>query len=69
MHYTVPQTIEPGQFRFLRVLWKTDPCSLAGPLAMGTEQLNLEVQVGWFSREEDVTLLPGWQLSFGDCSG
>jgi hypothetical protein len=32
----------------------------------GTEHLNLEVQVGCFSRVEDLSLYPGWQLSFGD---
>ena len=25
-----------------------------------------EVHAGWFSREEDPTLIPGWQLSFAD---
>lgn len=69
MHFTAQQTIEPGQFRFIRVLWKTDPCSLSSGAGLtGSDQLNLEVRVGWISREEDLTLLPGWQLSFGsDC--
>lgn len=66
--FTARQTIQPGQFRFIRVMWLTDPCSLSGPGLTGTDQLNLEVQLGWFSREEDLTLDPGWQLSFGaDC--
>lgn len=65
--FTARQTIQPGQFRFLRVTWLTDSCNLsnAGGLT-GTDQLNLEVQVGWFSREEDLALGPGWQLAFGD---
>ena len=69
MHFTTQQTLEPGQFRFIRVLWKTDSCSLSsGAVTTGSDQLNLEVQVGLFSRQEDLTLDPGWQLSFGfDC--
>lgn len=67
MHYTARQTIQPGQFRFIRVMWLTDSCSLGGGAGTtGSDQLTLEVQVGWFSREEDLTLIPGWQLSFGD---
>jgi hypothetical protein len=71
MHFTTGQTIQPGQYRFIRVIWMTDPCSLAnGSGLTGTAQVNLEVQVGWFSREENLTLDPGWQLSLGlDCSG
>ncbi|MHB8489613.1 MAG: DUF1700 domain-containing protein [Candidatus Dormibacteria bacterium] len=70
LHFTTGQTIEPGQYRFLRVMWMTDPCRLSsGAGTTGTDQLNLDVQVGWFSREEHLTLDPGWQLSFGsDCS-
>ena len=67
LHYTVPETIQPGQFRFLRVTWLTDSCRLGGGAGTtGSDQLNLEVQVGWFSREEDLRLIPGWQLSFPD---
>lgn len=71
MHFTTQQTIEPGQFRFIRVMWLTDPCSVAtGAGLTGTDQLNLEVRVGWFQREEDLPLDPGWQLLFGtECSG
>ena len=29
LHYTVPETIQPGQFRFLRVTWLTDPAGWA----------------------------------------
>jgi hypothetical protein len=70
LHFTARQAIQPGQFRFLRVTWLTDSCSLSGgAVTTGTDQLNLEVQVGWFSRVENLTLSPGWQLSFGDdCS-
>jgi hypothetical protein len=71
MHFTTGQTIQPGQYRFIRVLWMTDACSANsnGGGLTGTDQLDLEVQVGWFSHEEDLTLLPGWQLQFGpDCS-
>jgi hypothetical protein len=69
LHFTAQQTLQPGQFRFIRVTWLTDSCSLSnGGGTTGTDQLNLQVQVGWFSREEDLTLLPGWQLAFGeDC--
>ena len=43
------------------------PCRLGGGAGTtGTDQLDLEVQVGWFSREEDLRLIPGWQLSFPD---
>ena len=52
-------------------MWMTDPCSSVsnGGGLTGTNQLNLEVRVGWFSREEALTLDPGWQLAFGsDCS-
>jgi uncharacterized membrane protein len=68
--FTARQTIEPGQFRFIRVMWKTDPCSLSpGAVLTGSDQLDLEVQVGWFAREEDLPLDPGWQLLFGsECS-
>jgi hypothetical protein len=71
MHFTTGQTIQPGQYRFIRVMWLTDACSAHsnGGGLTGTDQLNLEVQVGWFSHEEDLTLLPGWQLQFAtDCS-
>ena len=65
--FTVPQTIQPGQFRFIRVTWLTDTCSMGGGAGTtGTDQLDLEVQVGWFSREEDLNLGPGYQLSFPD---
>jgi len=67
LHFTVPQTIQPGQFRFIRVTWLTDSCSLSGgAVTTGTDQLDLEVQVGLFSREEDLNLGPGYQLSFPD---
>ena len=67
LHFTVPQTIQPGQFRFIRVTWLTDSCSLSGgAVTTGSDQLNLEVQVGWFSRVEELMLIPGWQLSFPD---
>jgi hypothetical protein len=67
LHFTVPQTIQPGQFRFIRVTWLTDSCSTGGDAGTtGTDQLALEVQVGWFSREEDLNLDPGYQLSFAD---
>jgi hypothetical protein len=71
MHFTAQQTIEPGQFRFIKVMWLTDTCSESnGAATTGTDQLDLEVQVGWFSREEDLTLNPGWQLAFAnDCPG
>jgi hypothetical protein len=48
----------------------TDLYSLAsGAGTRGTDPLNLVVQVGWLSREEELTLDPGWQVSFGsDCS-
>jgi hypothetical protein len=71
MHFTTGETIQPGQYRFIRVMWMTDPCSAYsnGGGLTGTNQLDLEVQVGWFSREEALTLDPGWQLAFGsDCS-
>ncbi len=70
MHFTTQQTIEPGQYRFIRVMWLTDPCSVANSAGLtGTDQLNLKVQVGWFQREEDLPLDPGWQLLFGsECS-
>jgi hypothetical protein len=65
--FTPRQTIQPGQFRFLRVTWLTDSCSLSNGAGLtGSNQLNLEVQVGWFSREEDLPLVSGWQLSFAD---
>jgi hypothetical protein len=66
--FTARQTLQPGQFRFLRVTWLTDSCSSVsnGGGLTGTDQLNLEVQVGWFSRVEDLTLGPGWQLQFPD---
>jgi hypothetical protein len=64
--FTAQQTIEPGQFRFIRVTWLTDSCSLSGgDFLTGSDQLDLNVQIGWFSREEDLALDPGWQLSFG----
>ena len=67
LHFTAKQTIQPGQFRFLRVTWLTDSCSLSNAAGTtGTDQLNLDVQVGWFSREEHLPLGPGWQLSFAD---
>jgi hypothetical protein len=71
LHFTTRQTLEPGQFRFLRVMWLTDPCRLARSAGLtGTAGLNLEVQVGWFSRVEHLTLDPGWQLLFGpECAG
>ena len=51
-HYTAQQTIQPGQYRFLRVMWRTYSCSSVsndGGLT-GTDQLNLDVQMRWFSR-------------------
>jgi hypothetical protein len=64
--FTAQATIQPGQYRFLKVTWLTDSCSLSGgDFTTGSDQLDLNVQIGWFSREEDITLLPGWQLSFG----
>jgi hypothetical protein len=71
MHFTTGQTIQPGQYRFIRVMWLTDACSAStdGGVLTGTNQLDLEVQVGWFTHEEDLTLLPGWQLQFDtDCA-
>ena len=66
LRYTTPQTIEPGQFRFIRVLWLTDSCSQSNSAgSTGTDQLDLDVQVGWFSRVEHLALDPGWQLQFG----
>ncbi len=65
--FTARQTIQPGQYRFIRVMWLTDSCSMSSaPGETGTDQLKLEVQVGWFSREEDLRLAPGWQLLFAD---
>jgi hypothetical protein len=66
LHYTTPQTIEPGQFRFIRVMWLTYSCSQSNDAgSTGSDQLNLDVQIGWFSRVEHLVLDPGWQLQFG----
>ncbi|MGA7988568.1 MAG: hypothetical protein WCB51_09245 [Candidatus Dormiibacterota bacterium] len=68
LYFTSQQTIQPGQFRFIRVMWKTDPCSMASSGETGSDQLNLEVQVGWFSRVESLSLALAYQLQFGeDC--
>jgi len=64
-HFSARQTIQPGQFRFLRVMWLTDTCSLSSaPGLTGSDALDLTVQVGWFQHEEVLALDPGWQLQF-----
>jgi len=59
VRFALPGVIPAHQLRFLRVLWRSTTCLLAGG-ASGNDELALRVRVGWITRTEVISLGQGW---------
>jgi hypothetical protein len=59
VRYSLPVSIPPGQSRYIRLMWTSNSCLAQGG-SEGTDQLSLQVRVGWFTRTEVVGLGQGW---------
>jgi hypothetical protein len=62
VRYSLPVSIPPGQSRYLRLMWTSNVCLEKGG-SEGTDQLDLRVRVGWFTRTEVVWLGQGWYVA------
>ena len=61
--FVMPGVIPPHQVRALRVLWTSTVCMQEKGDAIGINQLELRVRVGWITRIETVDLGQGWYLA------
>jgi hypothetical protein len=57
-----PVVIQPGQYRFVRVTWRSARCYLIGSGTQGTDIIGVRVKIGWFTHDQTLQLPETWAL-------
>jgi hypothetical protein len=56
VHYTIGGPIPPHSYRWVRVMWQSYHCYLGAGATQGVSALTVLVQLGWFTRTENIQL-------------
>jgi hypothetical protein len=61
-YVATPVVIPPGQYRFVRVTWRSARCYLIGNGSQGTDSIGVRVKIGWFTHDQTLQLPETWAL-------